>query len=119
MKLLDELERLEREATPRPWEAIKSPRINGWHRIQGPEALVTGETQKGFREPCAGQDHQLIAKTRNALPALLRVARAANEIKNSFQMRKLPECEHWGYTGDGNDAFKRMYASLAELESQE
>lgn len=81
---LEELERLEREATPWPWSAIpfSGGVTNGVHRFAHCNI-------KHFPNVA---NAALIAAARNALPVLLRIARAA---------RALPMCDpelgtlHW------------------------
>lgn len=70
---LDELERLEREATKAMWGTTT------WDGLLFVSSTNLGEyvCELGLGSKAAERDAALIAAARNALPALLRVARAA------------------------------------------
>jgi hypothetical protein len=73
---IDELERLLAEASPGPWEA-KRDYSKDW-LIAGHGKILVDSMDSG---PHGERDIRLIAAARNALPALLRVARAARELE--------------------------------------
>ena len=83
---LDKLERLEREATPGPWEPETwcGEYDPGWCGV-GPLCLPSGEEDPdddGPESPCATRaatDAALIAALRNAAPAMIAELRAARE----------------------------------------
>jgi hypothetical protein len=72
MTTLDELEKLEKAATPGPWK---------WslrHESHDREAFAKGPSHLGDHNyQKARADAELVAAARNALPDLLKIARAA------------------------------------------
>lgn len=68
---LDELERLEREATPGPWETTADPLSGVPAFVKTPGELIAAD---------APADAALIVAARNALPALLVELRALREV---------------------------------------
>ncbi len=74
--LLDTLEALERQATPGPWEEHESPEEGFWIESAN-GGLVSTDT--GLHIWPREADTNLMIAARNALPALLRMARAARE----------------------------------------
>jgi len=92
---LDELERLEREATPGPWRTDRfgvvwidkeSLRAAGarW-LIRGQVASVTG-IPDDLPSDHVDRNTSFIAAARNAMPALLRELRAARDIVEHVRM---------------------------------
>lgn len=77
---LDELERLEREATPGPWvdDADDRPgQIRDVLLAYAKQHRVATAWGSAYTATNATEDASLIAAARNALPALIRIARAA------------------------------------------
>lgn len=72
MSVLDRLEALRAEATPGPWTDDSGYRVR---EAEG-EVITEGKYMPGWN----GHDSTLIAETHNALPALLRIARAADSF---------------------------------------
>ena len=97
--MLDELERLEKAATPGPWRVEKPARgrLYGIGRHMAPEVTP--------RCIDKGADAWLIAEARNALPALLRVARAARALYADWTTEAMRE------------EAQEMRAALAALEA--
>jgi len=94
---LDELKRLDAEATPGPWRDTDY----GVERVG-----VYGEI---VEDPRMGEpDRALIAAARNALPALLAVAEAAEAI----------HVNHRDYGHVDESWYEALRARLAELEAQ-
>lgn len=81
---LDELDHLEKEATPGPWEVEADPsgcdpgRIEYIH-ARG-EQIV--KTDNGIYGPSLA-DAELITAARNMLPDLIKIARAAQELRKA------------------------------------
>lgn len=73
---LDEIERLEAQATPGPWQASTS---EGDVFVNGAD-MSSFVCHLGTEAPDGMADAAFIAAARNALPALLRVARAALDL---------------------------------------
>lgn len=86
--VLDELERLEREATTGPWEAypaICCPDVGGL--ITGNRPVCQADTKRPGHALAIG-DAELIAALRNAAPSLLSSARQVERLKHAvFEMR--------------------------------
>lgn len=101
MMNLDELERLERAATPGPWASFADT----------PEPLygvasIAGDRNTAIIEICCEPAHDersadmaLIAAARSALPALIRIARAAMELS------------------EANESLERRKAALEDLNA--
>lgn len=104
---IDELQRLHEAATKGPWEA-------GSYFVwaEDEHCVCAADTE----------NQALIAAMRNALPALLRVARAAQQLRKA--MTTPPKGygdEHQGYwwTGATEKAAEEVAEAFAELERQE
>jgi hypothetical protein len=115
---LDELERLEREATAGPWQPDNEHR-NVLRDVEGYSLLTTDRpsygTQSEFGAFTQDEDAAFIAALRNAAPALIARARRADEleaelqaVKDSLTATNSPEnpdssadqwCEHCHNTG--------------------
>lgn len=107
MRLIDELEKLDREATPGPWEVDKSWSTTaisfaGWSKLGYMGFNVADEA-----------DAELIAKTRNALPKLVAVVRASEELACCREpiMR-----ENWTPQNCGSCSECQLMKALAALE---
>lgn len=70
---LNELRRMEAEATPGPWRAI--PYDGGGWQVDGPTYCTADCAESGRPQ----EEAELIAAMRNALPHLLRIAEASRE----------------------------------------
>lgn len=92
--MLDELERLERDATPGPHRV--SLKLGGCEVVDG-----QGEWLAEFER---AEDAEHYAAARNALPALLRVARAARRMTG----RTVPDEADWD----------ELEAALAALDKE-
>ena len=82
---IDELQRLHEAATQGPWEAMDQ----GTHRFNCYEVFSGGTSVCNVTCCESGQDErdcELIATMRNALPALLRVARAAERCLDGSEV---------------------------------
>lgn len=96
---LDDLEKLEREATPGPWTWNHVDQLVGPDDIRdyglGPENHPTKiiETDSGVYPPSEA-DAALIPAMRNALPKLLAVAKAARGLRNLAEIRHEHEGPH-------------------------
>lgn len=96
---IKELRRLERAATPGPWETTTWDGllyVASVQQLQGSYVCELGIGSDG-----AERDAALIAAARNALPALLRVAEAARELA----------------AGPESTAWDELYAAIAALEA--
>lgn len=69
---LDELERLEKAATPGPWDIDEE--------VWGPDRTRVVECKLWAREDVAEHNERVIVATRNALPALIAELRAARAV---------------------------------------
>lgn len=93
---LDELERLEREATPGPWT------FNGLHDFPEvrPVALWGGFDQADTPKSAKVANARLIAASRNALPDLLAEIRQLRSERSTVRARAIEEaatdCERRG-----------------------
>lgn len=86
---LDELEALEREATPGPWE---TPRVENW-RVQEKRELgskdfhsiceCSGKAPYSYGMTSNCRNAAFIAAFRNAAPALIAVVRAAKKFRDT------------------------------------
>ena len=74
LRMLDELEALEKRATPVPWSVVRS--VTCGHLRAG-HNMNTAEPAKEW----TNHDINLIEDARNALPTLLRLARRAGEME--------------------------------------
>lgn len=115
MSKLDELERLEAEATRGPWVAAELTVSMGLEVFSGTPSLETGvATPWHFTEDRGRANAHLIALSRNMLPALIRVARAAKAYKAQRVLGcSCTDCEFC------DPRSKAMSAALAELEGAE
>ncbi len=99
---LDELQRLHEAATKGPWtyDRCKRPYSRGGYSVLGPDGTrIFWENYNGDADIEGDDDDvNLVLAMRNALPALLRVARAADAVS------KKPS-QNW----------PEMLAALAEL----
>jgi hypothetical protein len=77
---IDDLERLERSATPGPWEA-KRDYSKDW-LIAGHGKILVDSMDGG---PHGERDIRLIAAARNALPALLAAIKAGRECADDLE----------------------------------
>jgi hypothetical protein len=122
---IDELERLLAEATQGTWGAEEEEatgRGKKWHMVAvwyGPVVCRTGTTDM----PRAAEDAALIAAARNALPALLRVARAAQkwhaaqrEYEAWHEDESRPASDGDGIVEEMDAAHAALSAALAALE---
>lgn len=75
MKILDRLDELEKAATPGPWGS-DGDHINNWVQASNGDYLCNMDYH-------LGDDADLIAESRNALRALIDVARAAESCVKS------------------------------------
>lgn len=108
MKILDELDRLEREATAGPWNNTKSEvYYEGCVTI----AVSRAGTDPKFRE----QDAKLIAYSRNHLRALIEIARAADKYIKTIYSSDREEIT----VEDINRSEEKLLESLAKLEPAE
>lgn len=119
--MLDELERLEKAATPAPWGEFAESG-EWWVERQGEDGGAAGDFVCGTNTehystngPWAEQaDIDLMIAARNALPGLLRVARAARE----FEAAQI-DVDRAGRDPMGgsviNGAYHREHAARAEL----
>lgn len=115
---IEELQRLHEAATQGPWEAMDQ----GTHRFNCYEVFSGGTSVCNVTCCESGQDErdcELIATMRNALPALLRVARAAKVLRTA--MTTPPKGygdEHQGYwwTAATEKAAEEVAEAVAELE---
>lgn len=94
MTVLDRLDALRTEATPGPWASAL-------------DAIVIHADDSGV--DFAAANDALAASAVNALPALLRIARAAAKLD-----REMAE-EHSAFTGDGTYERYLRYRTEAEL----
>lgn len=72
---LDELERLEKEATPGPWEYL-------WIDNYGDDLKIARSDDSVL---ITNQDNALIAALRNALPELIRLAKIGREAEKKSE----------------------------------
>lgn len=95
---LVELERLEKEATPGPWEWSDSSRDpdepNELPYVPqgstlGDTLIMLDDTYENSRADCA-----IIAALRNAFPALLATVRALQEREREW-VASMPRCDHY------------------------
>lgn len=123
MKLTDaeiaELEQMERAATPGPWRSdwrgtnhfeITSPEGGSYWVVQPGHNCCDDENP---RWDAAGQDLDLIAAMRNALPALLEERRALREALRST-LAEMEKCRSRAGDGD-DDSLRRSILSTRAL----
>lgn len=84
---LNDLESLERDATPGPWEAAMDgwtirPKADETPERRGTRITTTWATGGAIEKQVA--DAEFIAAARNALPKLLRIAKAAKEWRRQL-----------------------------------
>ena len=82
MKILERLDELEKAATEDPWGSIEAWCDASDDCRDRRELWITGPSIKYYEE-ASESDIGLIVESRNALRALIEVARAAYEIKNA------------------------------------
>lgn len=87
---LDELERLEKAATPGPWTATSVHWGGSTIRIH-PEGDSVGPWGKFSNCLSSFADHDLSAATRNALPAIIAELRAAREC--TYILKWASDCD--------------------------
>ena len=111
--MLDELERLEREALLGPW-TVHQGSFNVYVRSAGGLIVCS----------CAWQDRQadaqsakLIAAARNALPALLRLARAAQQRHQAFNTFDAWMHDVDAPDDDGARLWERVQAAQSEYDA--
>lgn len=112
MSALDELERLEREATAGPWRNGTSVHrtLYGFGNADG----YTIEMLIGMLDEPA--DARLIVAMRNRLPALLKVARAAEAFVRAEAADHGPDGDYAEETSCAHEeALDGLHAALAEL----
>jgi len=86
LRMLDELEALEKRATPVPWSVVRS--VTCGHLRAG-HNMNTAEPAKEW----TNHDIDLIEDARNALPTLLRLARRGLEAEAAAQRAERAEAE--------------------------
>ena len=96
--MLDELERLLKDATPGPW------RVEQWDLGQWVVVPPTKIPRTKYVCSTSQIDGELMSAAVNALPALLRVARAAEAWRNAYESND-----------PSDDTFEAMNAALAAL----
>jgi hypothetical protein len=81
--MIDELERLEQAATPTKWKTEMA--VDGTCRLFSEDAYVIARLYRfaAIDDSGGNENAAFIAAARNALPALLRVARAALKLSDS------------------------------------
>lgn len=84
--LLGRLETLHQEATPGPWWPVMNDLIGGWQvaTIDLPASEIDYRENASLADFANEKDAALIAEMRNALPALLAVARAAQGVRHAM-----------------------------------
>lgn len=75
---LDELQRLEAEATEGPWRPTRGTTVS---YVCGAKGSGTGQLAKLYLGGCGKEDAAFIAAARNALPALLDELRSARKAR--------------------------------------
>jgi len=108
---LDALQRLHEAATPEPWTAEYAC------IVAGPVGARTMSIyDEGGHSP---EDAAMIAASRNALPALLRLARRARRLEEAAQAYLRIEAQCWMIGDrDVSDALDALRAALAEGEGE-
>lgn len=82
---LDELERLEKEASPGEWEAVFVPQAD----LEQDWVIQSTTALRWYAEVIQEPDALLIASARNALPRLIAMAREAVRLENELKTEKL------------------------------
>jgi hypothetical protein len=99
---LDELERLEKAATPGKWHQRHRRFVSLIPEgANGMGAEIAGNTIANVANP---DDAALIAASRNALPDLLRIARAAQAFRSSARPPHAEQVALW----DALDALNKL-----------
>lgn len=106
---IEELRRLEQAATPAPW-AVATDR-QGDYLVAHHEAAVCDLLDSTL---AARQDARLITAARNALPALLRVAEIAQEVRAALYLNGV-DTEAMRESLEGIE--ERLAAALRALEA--
>lgn len=77
---LDELARLEREATPGPWKVVDH---GNWWSVDGLGRTMfdDGSAADEYNQECTTGTRDLLVALRNAAPELLRLAREAERLR--------------------------------------
>jgi hypothetical protein len=104
---LDELERLEREATPGRWHTLEE-RGTPWdiEDERGLQVAQAQQQQSVRNDPTQASRHanaKLIAAMRNALPRLLALARSAITAEAAGREKGLEEAAQWVRLGRWHD----------------
>ena len=101
---IDELQRLHEAATKGPWKQVLGCFV---------------DHAEGVAADCINdEDADLIVAMRNALPALLRVARAAKNIAGNVPLDIDPRIR-WLEVQVGREEWAELLAALGELEREE
>lgn len=95
MKILDELEKLSKAATKGPWEykyhePYEASIETGGYRIDGISVYLDDAPVPDFNN-LVDNNAKLIAASRNHIDALIRVARAAQEVNDFCHHPKIDE----------------------------
>lgn len=108
--MLDELERLDQAATPGPWAANR-----GSHGVMvlSPLNIIVATCSWGTDEANTANS-ALICAARNALPALLRVARAAQTL-----LDQVPSAIDDPELDEAREALETALAALEGAEGRE
>ena len=118
---IDELQRLHEAATKGPWiyDRCKRKTGRGGYSVLGPDgSRIFWENYNGDAD-IEGDDDDvgLVLAMRNALPALLRLARAAKEIAGNVPL-DIDQRIRWLEVQVGREEWAELLAALAELESR-
>jgi hypothetical protein len=99
VRLIDELDALEKEASLGPWEDQVSDSHGVWWQIDAPPQEDTRSTKFGEYHPIARNmrsgDAELCAKVRNNWPAISKALRAANNLLQLVN-NQAPEAQELG-----------------------
>lgn len=128
-EILDTAERLEREATPGPWEALEpagqkffcASGDERWWNICAPGHKYVARTEESLAaaEVMANNieaDAAFIAFARTALPLLVAVARSAVEMREAFAEYDA-ESQKVGPIGPSVDALERLDERIAAFDA--
>lgn len=119
-KVLEELEQLEKAATPGPWFTKPRPKdSDGWAVSVAVAFVARG--QGVYAQPPGGSypaaDQEFIASVRNAALALIASARAAEQMRAVVEAAKvIDELEGWQPFHKMSDALAKLRAALAALK---
>jgi hypothetical protein len=105
MTIIDKLRELEAKATPEKWDADDGC----GHEILAQDPDLPGTLVVIGAMGCP-DDTDLAVAMRNALPALLRVAKAADRVREVRSWGKVPRQVHAG------EAWQELDAALSALE---